>query len=166
MLRSCTQDVLEQVTPRSSSKGGALPQPLWDMANAQPVLQGYYTTWVDEIWNTTFKERRWGRGRRKPNKRDILLSAKNQEGKREKKKTKTNPQPFVYLAWRAGCLGTGAWLSQGRSQLCCPTLGSGSGWLCPGSQHCPGAAVSLQWLGKRHPRCLHKCVLTNVNSPS
>lgn len=83
---------------------------------------------------------------------------------REKKTKK--PQPFVYLSWRASCLGIEAWLSQGRSQLCCPTLGSGSGWLCPGSQHCPGAAASLWRLGKRHPRCLHKCVLTNVNSPS
>lgn len=164
MLRSCTQDVLEQVTPWSSSRGEALPRPPRDMANAQPVLRGYYTTWVDEIWNTTFKERRWGRGRRKPNKRDILLSAKNQEGKRKKKK----PQPFVYLAWRAGCLGTGAWLSQGRSRLCCPTLGSGSRiWLAlPWLPALPQAAASLQRRGKRHPHCLHKCVLTNVNSPS
>jgi len=70
---------------------------------------------LGEIWNITFKERRWGRGRRKPNKRDILLSAKNQEGKKKKKekkkkekKEKKNP-PFVYLAWQAGCLGTRVW---------------------------------------------------------
>lgn len=107
----------EQVTQWSSSQGAALPRPRQDTANAHAILQSYYTTWVNEIWNTTFKERRWGRGRRKPNKRDILLSAKNQEGKGKKKKT---PQPFVYLAWRAGCLGTGTRPSRGRSQLCCP----------------------------------------------
>lgn len=154
---------MEQVTPGSGSRGGAVPWPPWDMASAQPVVQGYYTTWVDEIWNTTFKERRWGRGRRKPNKRDILLSAKNQEGKREKNK---KPQPFVYLTWRAGCLGTGAWLSQGRSQLCCPTLGSGPG----SSALAPSTALGQQracsaW-GRDIHSCLHKCVLTNVNSPS
>lgn len=72
----------EQVTPRSSSREAALLQPRRDTARAHAILRGYYTTWVDEIWNTTFKERRRGRGRRKPNKRDILLSAKNQEGKK------------------------------------------------------------------------------------
>lgn len=75
----------EQVTQRSSSQGAALPRPRRDTANAHAILQSYYTTWVNEIWNTTFKERRWGRGGRKPNKRDILLSAKNQEGKGKKK---------------------------------------------------------------------------------
>lgn len=33
MLRSYTQDVLEQVTPRSSSRGGALPRSPWPMPN-------------------------------------------------------------------------------------------------------------------------------------
>lgn len=135
MLRSCTQDVLEQVTPRSSSRGEALPRPPRDMANAQPVLRGYYTTWVDEIWNTTFKERRWGRGRRKPNKRDILLSAKNQEGKRKKKThnhLSISHGGLVALAPGPGC-------PRGDHGSAVPLWAQdlGSGWLCPGSQHCP-----------------------------
>lgn len=126
-----------------------MPWPPWDMASAQPVVQGYYTTWVDEIWNTTFKERRWGRGRRKPNKRDILLSAKNQEGKREKNKKPTT----ICLSRMAGWLPWHRGLAvPGEIAALLPHSGLRTWQLCPGSQHCPGAAASLQRLGKRHPQ--------------
>lgn len=141
-----------------------------DTVNAHVVLQGYYTMWVGEIWNTTFKERQWGRGRRKPNKRDILLSAKNQE--RKKKKTSSHSHlsishgGTVALAAGPSCPRGEITALPSRSAAMLHGKRLGSGWLCPGWQHQPGAAVSLQRLGKRHPRCLHKCFLTNVNSPS
>lgn len=145
---------LEQVNPRSSSRGPAVPR--------GHRARGRYTTRLDEIWSTTFKERRWGRGRRKPNKRDILLSAKNQEGKRKKKKKKKKKRKIkgkkkkknhhlsishgelVALAPGSGCPGggrRGLTAPHGPAPLrrprCCTGKGSGVGLLCPGSQRCP-----------------------------
>lgn len=89
---------------------------------------------------------------------------------REKKKTTTTiclSRMAGWLPWHRDSAIPGeiaALLSRSTATL--PEKSSGSGWLCPGSQHHPRAAANLRRLGKRHPRCFHKRFLTNVNSPS
>lgn len=88
------------------------------------------------------------------------------EGKKRKEK---EPQPFVSLAWQAGCLGTGAQPSlAGRDCGSAILLHCDAAQALAGSAPAPsttlGPAVSLKRLRRSHPRCLHKCFLTNVDS--
>lgn len=102
----------EQVTPGSSSchsLGGTRPMPT-------PFSRAITQRGLMKSGTQPLKKGDGAGGGGNQTKGTFYFLPRTRRGRERK-----TPQPFVYLAWRDGCLGTRG-CSGGRPWLCCPVL--------------------------------------------